>query len=262
MRRFLKIATAGFFLASLSIASMSKDTPSLFLEMEVKGVAVDPVGQTPVVLLADKEGNRALPIWIGPVEAHAIDMELNTRSSPRPMTHDLLHHIISRMKMKVKEIRITDFKNSTYYATLLLSFENGEMEVDSRPSDAIILALKSKAPILISRTLLEQQGVPLPTRNGFAERQGLRVQELTPALASQFNFKGTGGVLVSEVVAGSPSEASGIKAGDIILRVDDREIGGVKDFARAFDETGGSTQAKLSVFRDDQFLDMTFSLNP
>jgi bifunctional DNase/RNase len=108
MTRYLKIGMIGGLLLFLVMVSVSKETPASFIEMEVKGVRLDPFGQNPVVILVDKEEKRALAIWIGPVEASAIDRELNRVTTPRPMTHDLFHSVLGRMKAKVKEVKITD----------------------------------------------------------------------------------------------------------------------------------------------------------
>jgi bifunctional DNase/RNase len=255
MRRVLKIVLAGVLLLSLSIVSVSKEA-SPFIEVEVKGVSIDSVGQTPVVILVDKEGKKAFPIWIGTQEAMAIDKELKNSTSPRPMTHDLLYSILSQMQVKVKEIRILELKNNTYYASLFLTSNKEVFEVDARPSDSIILALKSKAPIYVSTRLLDEQGIALNAKSAFGERNGIRVQELTLPLASQFNFKGQKGVLVAEVISGSTSEASGIKAGDIITRVNSKDVGGVSEFEEAFDAAKKVGSVRLSIFREGKSLDV------
>jgi uncharacterized protein len=256
MRRYLKIVLAGSLFLSLSIVSVSQGAAP-FIEMEVKGVSIDTVGQTPVVILVDKEGKKAFPIWIGTQEAVAIDRELKNSSSPRPMTHDLFHSILSQMKVKVKEVRIVGLKNNTYYASLFLASGKEVFEADARPSDSIILALKSKAPIYVTSKLLEEQGIALDARNGFGERNGIRVQELTPLLASQFNFKGRKGVLVAEVMSGSASAASEIKAGDIITSVSSKDVGDVHEFEETFDTAKKGGPVGLSIFRDGRFLDVT-----
>lgn len=261
MRRYLKIVLAGGLFLSLSIVSVSKEASPL-IEMEVKGVSIDSVGQTPVVILVDKEGKKAFPIWIGTQEAVAIDKELKNSGSPRPMTHDLFHSILSQMKVKVKEVRIVGLKNNTYYASLFLASSKEVFEVDARPSDSIILALKSKAPIYVSTKLLEEQGIALTAKNGFGERNGIRVQELTPLLASQFNFKGRKGVLVAEVMSGSTSAASGIKAGDIITNVNSKDVGDVREFEEAFDTAKKGGSVGLSIFRDGKTSEINLVLKP
>jgi uncharacterized protein len=261
MRRYLKIGLAGFLLISIAlvIISVGKETPSAFIEMEVKGLSLDAIGQTPVVILADKEGKKALPIWIGPLEANAIDKELKNITSPRPMTHDLLYSILGQAQVKVKEVKIFDLKNHTYYAKLFLTLNKQLIEIDARPSDAIIIALKSKTPIFILATILDAQGITLAKSKrpdhgkNMGERYGIRIQELTPSLASHFNFKDQKGVLVSEVISGSASEASGIKSGDIITKVDLKEVGDVQEFEEAFDALKEGSSVRMTLFRDDKF---------
>ena len=268
MRRYLKIGLAGVLLISLVLVSVGKETPPPFVEMEVKGVSLDATGQTPVVILADKEGNQALPIWIGFLEADAIERELKNLTTPRPMTHDLLYSILGQAQVKVKEVKIVDLKNNTYYAKLFLTSNKKLIEIDARPSDAIIIALKSKTPIFILATILDAQGItfdkskrPGPGKN-MGERYGIRIQELTPSLAFHFHFKGQKGVLVSEVISGSASEASGIKAGDIITKVDLKEVGNLQEFEEAFDALKEGSSVRMTLFRDDQFREVNLLPKP
>jgi bifunctional DNase/RNase len=262
MRRYLKIGFASILLFSLALISFSKETPPAFVEMEVKGVRLDAIGQNPVVILADKDGKKLLPIWIGLLEANAIDRELNHITSPRPMTHDLLHYILSQVHVKVKEVKIVDLKNHTYYAKLFLTLNKSLIEVDARPSDAIIIALKSNAPIFVSAKILDEQGVVFTKREDFGERYGIRIQELTPSLASHFNFKGQKGVLVSEVIPGSASEASGIKAGDIITKVNLKEVGTLQEFKEFLDAFKAGSSVQILLFRDDKFREVSLTLKP
>lgn len=253
MRRYWKIGLAVALFISLVLVAISKEIPPPFVEMEVKGVKLDAMGTNPVVFLVDKEGKKALPIWIGLLEANAIDKELRNNASPRPMTHDLLYSILVQAQLKVKEIRIVDLKDNTYYATLFLRLNKSVVEVDSRPSDAIVIALKSKTPIYVSTKILDEQGIALTQKSSFGERFGIRIQELTPALASSFSFKGKKGVLVAEVLPGSVSESSGIKAGDIITKVDSKEVGTIQQFEEMFDTARPGDSLKVLLFRDNQF---------
>jgi bifunctional DNase/RNase len=262
MKRYWKIGLAVALLVSLVLVAISKETPPPFIEMEVKGVRLDAIGHNPVVLLADKNGKKALPIWIGLLEANAIDKELKNITSPRPMTHDLLHSILTQVQVKVKEVKIVELKDQTYYATLFLKSNKGVIEVDARPSDAIILALKSKIPIFVAAKILDEQGIALTKKNVFGERYGIRIQELTPALASHFNFKNKKGVLVAEVLPGSISETSGIKAGDIIAKVNSKEVGSVQDFEEMFDTAKEGDSLRILLFRDDKFQEVNLFLKP
>jgi bifunctional DNase/RNase len=262
MRRYWKTGLAVVLLISLVLVAISKEIPSPFIEMEVKGVRLDTLGHNPVVLLADKEGKRALPIWIGLLEANAIEKELKNITSPRPMTHDLLHSILTQVQVRVKEVKIVDLKDHTYYAKLFLKLSKEVIEVDARPSDAIILALKSKIPILISTKILDEQGIALTEESHFGERYGIRIQELTPALASYFNFKGKKGVLVAEILPGSVSETSGIKAGDIITKVNSKEMGSVEEFEEMLDTGKAGDSLRILLFREDKFQEINLFLKP
>ncbi len=262
MKKYIMIGLAVLLIASLGLVTLSKEKAPPFIEMEVKGVRIDPVSQSPVVILADKDGKKALPIWIGLLEANAINKEINQVSSPRPMTHDLLHSILTQTQVKVKEVKIVDLKEQTYFATLFLILNKGLIEVDARPSDAIILALKSKVPILVSAKILEQQGLALSRQEGSGQRHGIRIQELTPSLASHFNFKGQKGVLVSEVLIGTISEASGIKAGDIITKINLKEVGSIQEFEEIFDALKAGSTIRILFFRDEKFQEANLSLKP
>ena len=262
MRKYLMIGLTGLLLLSLVLVTLSKETSPAFIEMEVKGVRLDAIGQNPVVILTDKEGKKALPIWIGLLEANAINKELNNISSPRPMTHDLLHSILAQTQMKVKEIKIVNLKDNTYFAILFLIFNKGLIEVDARPSDAIIIALKSKVPIFVSTKILDEQGIPLVKKNGLGERHGIRIQELTPSLALHFNFKGQTGVLVSEIVPGAVSETSGIKAGDIITKVNFKEVGNVQEFEEVFDALKEGNMVRILFFREGKFHEVNLFSKP
>ncbi len=262
MKIYLKMGLAGLLLISLVFASIGKEKPSPFIEMEVKGVRLDALGQNPVVILADKDGKKALPIWIGLLEANAIDKELKNIASPRPMTHDLLHSILSQVQVKVKEVKIVDLKEKTYYATLFLISDKGLVEIDARPSDAIIIALKTKTPVFVSTTILDTQGIPLTQKNVFGERYGIRTQELTPSLASHFNFKGEKGVLISEIISGGAAEASGFKAGDIITKVNLKKVGSIQEFEEVLDAVKAESSVRIQLFREDRFQEVNLNLKP
>jgi hypothetical protein len=125
------------------------------IEMYVMGIAIDTRSGAPIVILNDKENRRALPIWIGQSEASAIIRILEEIETPRPMTHDLICSIIDSTLHTVEKIEINDLNDSTYYATIFLNHSNGsKLEVDSRPSDAIAVALKAKAPIFVTPNVI------------------------------------------------------------------------------------------------------------
>lgn len=123
--------------------------------VNVKGVAYD-VSGNPIVLLADQEEERVLPIWIGLLEAHSIAIAMENVVMPRPLTHDLLRNICEQLGAKITRIIITDLKENTFYAEIHLLTKGQEMVIDSRPSDAVALALRTDAPVFITEKLNSQ----------------------------------------------------------------------------------------------------------
>ena len=128
-------------------------------EMTIYGVSFDVIGKQPIVLLKTVEGNKFLPIWIGHPEAAAILIKLQGTELPRPMTHDLLTSIIGRFEADVARITVTELKESTFYATLTLSKEGETIDIDSRPSDALALAVRTDAPIFASTVLIDENAI-------------------------------------------------------------------------------------------------------
>ncbi|MEE9518652.1 MAG: bifunctional nuclease family protein [bacterium] len=126
------------------------------LEMKVKGLALDPSTNMPIVILKDLEEERALPIWVGIFEANAIALEMESVPTPRPMTHDLIKNILDETEATVLRIVVNDLKDNTFYAEIYLSLNGTEVAIDSRPSDAIALALRVDAPIYVAKKVLEE----------------------------------------------------------------------------------------------------------
>jgi len=127
--------------------------------MVIYGVSFDVVGKQPIVLLRTAEGNRYLPIWIGHPEAAAILIRLQGTELPRPMTHDLLMSVIEHCDAQLSKITVTELKESTFYARLTLTRDGEDIDVDSRPSDALALAVRTDAPIFASKELLEENAI-------------------------------------------------------------------------------------------------------
>jgi bifunctional DNase/RNase len=128
-------------------------------EMVIYGVSFDLVGKQPIVLLKTAEGNKYLPIWIGHPEAAAILMRLQGASTPRPMTHDLVTDILSQLDAEVVRITVTELKENTFYASITVSQNGSEIEIDSRPSDAIALAVRAEAPIFVADQVIEESAI-------------------------------------------------------------------------------------------------------
>ena len=128
----------------------------MFLEMKVRGLALDPLSNMPIIILKDEEDKRSLPIWVGIFEANAIALELEKIATPRPMTHDLIKNILETVQAQVTKVVITDLKENTFYAVLHLQIGEREYTVDSRPSDAIALALRVAAPIYVDEDVVSK----------------------------------------------------------------------------------------------------------
>ncbi len=129
------------------------------IRMIVQGLTIDPATNSPILILKEKEGKKTLPIWIGLLEATAIASELEKVSFSRPMTHDLLRTVIETLGWSVSRVEVVDLKDNTFYALLHLLGPEGEVSIDSRPSDAIALALRAEAPVFVDEKVLERSGV-------------------------------------------------------------------------------------------------------
>src|SRR5437667_12693345 len=127
--------------------------------MLIYGVSFDLVGKQPIVLLKTADGNKFLPIWIGHPEAAAILMKLQSQAAPRPMTHDLLSDMLEQLGAQVIRITVTELRENTFYAQITVQQDGSEVEIDSRPSDAIALAIRADAPIFAADEVIEESAI-------------------------------------------------------------------------------------------------------
>jgi bifunctional DNase/RNase len=128
----------------------------VLIEMTIKGLTVDPVTNMPIVILRDEQDKRILPIWVGVFEANAIALQVENVHTPRPMTHDLLRNVIHDLQARVDRVVVTDVKDNTFYALIHLDTPAGKVAVDARPSDAIALALRTRAPIWVEEQVIDR----------------------------------------------------------------------------------------------------------
>ncbi len=128
-------------------------------EMQIYGVSFDMVGKQPIVLLKTIDDNRFLPIWIGHPEAAAILMKLQGADTPRPMTHDLIVEMLDQVDSKCERISVTELRDNTFYASITLSVNGSEVELDSRPSDALAIAVRLGAPIFVAEEVIEESSI-------------------------------------------------------------------------------------------------------
>jgi bifunctional DNase/RNase len=126
----------------------------MLIEMTIKGLTVDPVTNMPIVILRGEDEHRVLPIWVGVFEANAIALQIENVHTPRPMTHDLLRNVIQDLQASVEKVVVYDVKENTFFALIHLVTPAGPVAVDARPSDAIALALRTRAPILVEEHVI------------------------------------------------------------------------------------------------------------
>ena len=154
------------------------------IEMKVMGIALDTRTGSPIVVLHDKENRRALPIWIGSAEASSIIRKIENLSVTRPMTHDLIISIIEKTGYKLSKVEINDVEKETYYATIFLEDSEGkEIEIDSRPSDAIAVAIRIDAPIFVTANVLTNGSVSTDSAKDAEEAEEFKnfVQSIKPS---------------------------------------------------------------------------------
>ena len=151
------------------------------LEVNVKGLTFDPITNVPIVLLKEVSSNRLLPIWIGVFEANAIALEIEKVSTPRPMTHDLLKNFFEMVNSKMLRVEVDNLQDNTFFATIYFEFNGKEVKMDSRPSDAIALALRSKIPIYVTMEVMSKaQSVELDNDIGDQEQWKNWLEQLKP----------------------------------------------------------------------------------
>jgi uncharacterized protein len=136
------------------------------VEMKIRGLMMDPVTNMPIVVLKDVQGQAILPIWVGVYEANAIALEIEKVQTPRPMTHDLLKNVLLGLEVRVQKIVVNDLKDDTFYALIWVEREGEMMTIDSRPSDALALALRMDCPIFVDEAVLKNSKIS----GAFAER--------------------------------------------------------------------------------------------
>src|SRR6266508_6159996 len=129
------------------------------VEMTIYGVSFDLVGKQPIVLLKTAEGNKFLPIWIGHAEAAAILMKLQNTAAPRPLTHDLLVNILGELEVEVVRVTVTELRENTFHASITVAQNGHEIEIDSRSSDAIAVAVRAHAPIFAADPVIEESAI-------------------------------------------------------------------------------------------------------
>ncbi len=141
-------------------------------EFKIKGLMMDPVTNSPIVILQDVDGNTILPIWVGIFEANAIALQIERIDTPRPMTHDLLKNVLLQLNAEVGKVVVTELRDNTFYAAIHLQLDDQPVVVDSRPSDAIALALRTDSPIFVTDQVIQN------SRNITLEKENLDPEDI------------------------------------------------------------------------------------
>ncbi len=158
-------------------------------EFRIKGLMMDPVTNSPIVILQDIEANTLLPIWVGIFEANAIALQIERIDTPRPMTHDLLRNILLHLDAEVEKIVVTELKENTFFAQIHLDIDGNRMTVDSRPSDAIALALRTDSPIYVTdEVIASSQNITLNKANLDPEDVKEWLENLNPEDLGQYKM--------------------------------------------------------------------------
>jgi hypothetical protein len=151
--------------------------------MKVYGLTIDPMTNSPIIILKDLEGDKTLPIWIGLLEATAIASEMENVKFSRPMTHDLLKNLLDQLNIRVARIEICDLRDNTFYALVYLAAQDKELTMDARPSDAIALALRMQAPIFVEEEVIQKsKAVDLGAKEEIQSDDGKKWTEVLEGL--------------------------------------------------------------------------------
>ena len=200
--------------------------PEQAVLMEVKQVVLDPTNQTPVVILTG--GGQLLPIWIGPAEAASISRAIEGQPLARPNTHDLIRNLLEGLDATPERVTITELRGGTYFAVMTVKKGRRRISIDSRPSDAIAVALRTGTPIYATPQVLEQglrlDGPALPQGESAARMMGMHMQDLTAELAGLFGTALREGILVAHVERDSLASRLGFRRGDVITGVDGKTV--------------------------------------
>jgi bifunctional DNase/RNase len=242
-------------IAVMAACASNRAPDSSQVKVQVANVGVDKQGM-PYVVLADSAGDRVLPIMIGESEAQAIAMELRGLNPGRPLTYDLIRNLLETTGNHVERVEVNDLRDQTYYATIFL--DKGRYHVDSRPSDAIAVALATHAPIYVQAKLFEAgtanvsaHGTVPPAVRGL----GITVQELSPDVAGYFAAKPGSGLLVADV--SGPADSAGVARGDLITQVGRIQVHTLPDFTQSIERAGHDGRITMVIERNGQFHNVT-----
>lgn len=221
------------------------------VEAKIKTLMLDPNTQTPIVVLETVADKKLLPIWIDVPEARAIALELEHVTTPRPLTHDLIRNIIQGLGATLQRVMITDLRRNTYFAVLFLVIRGQDLQIDARPSDAIAVALRMKAPIYAStQVLAKSKSLPvLSNETKEFQKLGVQAQDLSVEVAALLDLSVQRGVLITDVAQGSVAMVAGIQRGDVITKANDQAIQSAHDLEVFLQSIKPQTRIKLEVIK-------------
>lgn len=235
--------------------TLAASEPELKL-VEVTTVGMDMRAQTPVVLLRQPETGQVLPIWVGFAEAQAIARALHGIQTPRPMTHDLMASLLKQLEATVKEVVVHDLREGTYFGMVRVEVpgKKENFEVDSRPSDAMALALRLGSPILVAGRVLDEAPdfdfVPPEESEQVVRAIGITVVTPTPALRREFRLPDRPGVVISAVTP--EMEELGLRRGDLVVDINDVTPGNPIEFFEAVRLSKPGELIRLVIWRDGE----------
>lgn len=245
------IVTTAALVSACQATSGARDEEHI--QVEVQGVGFDPTLNSPVVLLQNTDKSKAIPIWVGMPEAQAIHLQLEGKVLARPMTHDLMKNIIEQVGVEFEKVIVNELKDSTYYAHIHLVQKGKSLAIDSRPSDAIALALRFHRPIYVAKPLFEAsrpaEVAATTEAQASATIAGVTIQNLTTELAAHFQVPENGGVLVASTMPTDGTET--LQRGDVITAVEGEAVHDIEEFRHKLSKENG-TSVVLRVQRNGE----------
>lgn len=227
-----------------------------FVSVELSTVGLDGRTGAPVVLLRDPESGSVLPIWIGAAEAQAIALALHGVIVPRPMTHDLMASLLATLRAEVDEVVVHDLRNNTYFGTVRLRVagEKKIRDVDSRPSDAMALAVRTGAPIRVARKILMEPPdidfIAPEGPNQIVQALGLTVAVASPSLRKEFKLEDRRGVVVTSALGAARDR--GVRRGDLVTAVNGKPVDEPIAFFDAVRAAPPKSAVRITYWRDGQ----------
>ncbi len=221
--------------------------------VELSTIGIDGRTGTPIVVLRDPESGGVLPVWIGPAEAQAIALALHGVITPRPMTHDLMANLISELRAQVEEVVVTELRNNTYFGVVRLRVPGDRKirDVDSRPSDALALALRTGAPIRVARKILAQAPefdfIAPEGPNQVVQALGMTVVIATPSLRKEFRLGDQRGVVVTSAFGAARDK--GLRRGDLVTEVNGKPVVEPAAFFEAVRAVPPRGQVRITYWR-------------